>query len=183
MDFSIVFSRHHYNGASIYIKNKNYTQVASETIIDDVCKDVQKFNIRVIYADSAGKFENDALQRELTKRGLRCKVVEVVFSKEKENMLGNYRAHFQRRKMKIPVTMQIAKWQHKRYRYIEGTNKPVKKDDHIPDATMCALQHWPLGKERTHFRKPPDQGQDERKAKDDPLFKGGITKGLIDKQH
>lgn len=174
----------HLDAVKVTLKNKNYTQVASKVIIEDVCKDVKKFGIRVIYADSAGKFENDELQRELTRQRLRCKVIEVVFGVEKENMLGNYRAHFQRRKMKIPTTMQIAKWQHKRYRYIKGTDKPVKKDDHIPDATMCALQHWPLGKEKTHFKNPPSQDQNTKKTpSDDPLFKGGITKGLIDKQH
>ncbi len=171
----------HTDDVKVKLKNRNYTQVASEIIIEDICNDVKKYDIHVLYADSAGKFENDALQRELTKRRLRCKVVEVVFRKEKENMLGNYRAHFQRHKIKIPIEMQEAKWQHKRYRYIDGTDKPVKKDDHIPDATMCALQQWPLGKGRGHFRQPPQQ--DRKAIKDDPLFRGGITRGLIDKQH
>jgi hypothetical protein len=145
---SWVCEMNHADAVKVTIQNRNYTQVASETIIEDVCADVKTYGIRFIYADSAGKFENDALQRELNKRRLGCKVIEVVFSKEKDEMLGNYRAHFQNKKKKIPTRFQEAKWQHKRYRYVEGTNKAAKKDDHIPDATMCALKHWPLGIKR-----------------------------------
>lgn len=163
----------HLDAVKVTIKNRNYTQVGSAEIIKDICDDAETFEIGIIYADSAGKFENDALQRELRKRRIRCKVVEVVFSKEKEGMLGNYRAHFERHKMKIPVAMKDAKWQHKRYRYIEGTNKPKKKDDHIPDATMCALQHWKLGTERTETRGAP-QG--------DPETSKSITQGLLRKR-
>lgn len=135
----------HKDDVKVEVALRTYTQVIAEEIIEDVCDDVETFGIRLIYADSAGKFENAALQKRLVERGLQCKVVEVVFSKEKENMLGNYRAHFERAKIKIPKTHQVALWQHKRYRYVPGTNKPAKKDDHVPDATMCALSHWPLG--------------------------------------
>jgi len=174
----------HADAVKVQLSEENYTQVSSEIIIEDVCDDVKKFGINILYADSAGKFENDALQRELLKRRLRCKVIEVNFRKEKEGMLGNYRAHFQRRKMKIPIIFQETKWQHKRYRYIKGTDKPVKKDDHIPDATMCALQHWPLGKERGHFKNPPEQGKlDEDTITNDPLFAQSTRGGLLDKQH
>lgn len=169
----------HEDAVKVTIKNKNYTQVGSKIIIEDICKDVKKYGIRAIYADSAGKFENDALQLELRQQRIKCKVIEVVFGKDKDEMLGNYRAHFQRHKMKIPTTMQVAKWQHKRYRYIEGTDKPVKKDDHIPDATMCALQQWPLGKGDGHFRKAPDQDTPQGK----PSLHKGITRGLMNKKY
>lgn len=155
----------------VQVCNRDYTQVAAEVIIDEVCNDVETFGIRTIYADSAGKFENEALQIELDRRRLRCVVVEVVFSKEKEGMLGNYRAHFQRRKLKIPITDQNAKWQHKRYRYIEGTNKVTKKDDHIPDATQCALQEWPLGQEARHISDLPTVD-----TKEDPTYSRGLMR-------
>ena len=88
-------------------------------------------------------------------------------------MLGNYRAHFQRQKIKIPNSCKEAKWQHKRYRYVPGTDKPVKKDDHIPDATMCAFQHWPLGKDPRHFRDLPAF---------DKTVLPTISEGILDKQ-
>jgi len=135
----------HKDAVKVEVGLRTYTEVIAEEVIEDVCDDVEKYGIKVIYADSAGKFENAALQKRLVERKLSCKVIEVVFSKEKDNMLGNYRAHFQRGKIKIPKTHQVALWQHKRYRYVAGTNKPQKKDDHVPDATMCALSHWPLG--------------------------------------
>lgn len=158
----------------VMLDNQNFTQVGSEDIIKNVLARVRRHKVRFIYADSAGKFENDALQKALNKAGLGCKVIEVVFSKEKEGMLGNLRAHFERRKIRIPrfyarigekgETLRIpsveAYWQHKRYRYQDGTDKPVKKDDHIPDATQCALQHFKLG---AHTASVPTQARAEKR--------------------
>lgn len=129
----------------VLLDNVNYTQTESEIIIKDVVQKVKDHGIRFIYADSAGKFENAALQSALARENLPCKVVEVVFSKEKEGMLGNLRAHFERSKMKLPKKFRDAYYQLKNYRYQEGTDKPVKKDDHVPDSLMCALQHFILG--------------------------------------
>lgn len=138
----------------VLLDNKNYHQTSSADIIAETVAKVKAHNIGFIYADSAGKFENVALQNALVKENLSCAVVEVVFSKEKFGtpgaegsigMLGNLRAHFEQGKFKLPKKLREAYWQFKRYRYQEGTDKPVKKDDHIPDATMCALQHFKLG--------------------------------------
>lgn len=135
------------------LDNKNYHQTGSDDIIKDVVAKVKSKGIRFIYADSAGKFENHALQVALNKENIACTVVEVVFSKEKEGMLGNLRAHFEQSKFKLPkkifrngdwVSNDEAYWQYKRYRYQDNSDKPVKKDDHIPDSTMCALQHFKL---------------------------------------
>lgn len=65
---------------------------------------------------------------------------------EKEYMLGNYRSYFSRRLNRIPRAFKVAIWQHKRYRYQEGSDKPEKEDDHHPDAKMLCLRRWPLGK-------------------------------------
>lgn len=132
----------------IQMNCRTYSQTNADVIIEDVIDMVKAHRIHHIYVDSSHPFENNALKRELAKArlGFVCGVVEVVFGKEKDNMLGNYRAHFENGKIKIPKSHIEAKWQHKRYRYQEGSDKPVKKDDHIPDATMCALYHWPLGR-------------------------------------
>jgi hypothetical protein len=65
---------------------------------------------------------------------------------EKELMLGNYKAYFARRLLRIERECKVAIWQHKRYRYQKNSDKPLKEDDHIPDSTMLALRRWPLGK-------------------------------------
>lgn len=136
------------------IDNKNYHQIKAEDIIKDVVAKVKAHGIRFIYADSAGKFENVALQSALVKAELPCAVIEVVFSKEKFgnnteefsiSMLGNLRAHFERRLFHFSKRFVDVFYQLKSYRYDEKTDKPVKKDDHIPDAIMCALQHFKLG--------------------------------------
>ena len=134
------------NEVVVMLDNINYHQVASDEIIKAIVQKLRAKGIRFIYADSAGKFENIALQNALAKENLACAVVEVVFSTEKEAMLGNLRAHFEQGKIKIQKKFKEAYWQFKRYRYQNGTDKPVKKDDHIPDSTMCALKHFVLGK-------------------------------------
>ncbi len=165
----------HKDQVVVMIGNKNYHQTGSDTIIEEVVEKVRAHGIRFIYADSAGKFENFALQNALAKAKLSCKVVEVVFSKEKEGMLGNLRAHFEQGKYKFPKHYVEAYWQYKRYRYQEGTDKPVKKDDHIPDSTMCALQHFKLGQ----FARPMSVTKDpQQKPSDDKP----ITAGLMKKQ-
>ena len=136
------------NQKKVLLENKNYTQVQLSVIIDDVVDILKKRPRKYIYADSAGKFENEDLRKRLNDEYnsgiLKIKpiVVEVVFSKEKEELLGCYRSHFQKRWFIIPDKFKTAIWQHKRYRYQEDSDKPLKKDDHIPDATICALKHF-----------------------------------------
>lgn len=163
----------HKDRVVVMIGNKNYHQVSSEEIIKEVVQKVKEKGIRFIYADSAGKFENVALQNALIKEKLPCKVIEVVFSKEKEGMLGNLRAHFEQGKIKIAKNFLEAFWQFKRYRYQEGTDKPVKKDDHIPDSTMCALQHFKLG---TFTRSLPTNASTTEKPKETKPITAGILK-------
>ena len=92
-------------------------------------------------------------------------------------MVGNYRTHFQRKKILIPRKDREAIWQHKRYRYQEGTDKPAKKDDHVPDATMCALRHWPIGKMASMLPKSNLDQEEQRSSE-----QGTITGGLIDER-
>ena len=157
----------------VLIDNKNYTQIRSEEIIVDVVKMVQAHNTRLVYADSAGKFENAALQAALAKAQTGCRVIEVVFSKEKDGMVGNLRAHFEQQKIKLPERFKDAFFQFKNYRYQEGTDKPAKKDDHIPDSSMCALQHFILGKKVERLHDLGEVPKDNSKP---------ITAGLRDKK-
>jgi hypothetical protein len=166
------FMRHR-DDAVIMLDNKNYSQTPSEKIIEDVVAKVKARGIRFVYADSAGKFENIALQNALNKSNTPCKVIEVVFGTEKEAMLGNLRAHFEQGKIKIPKKFKEAYWQYKRYRYQDGTDKPVKKDDHIPDSTMCALQHFQLGKLSRPF---PILTKSSKGDDDKPITAGILNK-------
>ncbi len=170
---SVVDIFKHSDDVKVLINNKNYIQVRSEIIIDDVVDMVKKGGHKVIYADSEAKFENVALQHALTKNRLSCRVFEVNFGTEKKEMLGNLRAHFERRKFKFPAKFIQAKWQYKRYRYAEGSDKPIKKDDHIPDATMCALKHWPMSIGPIHLtHQQVDRSSDN----------STITGGMMNKQ-
>lgn len=153
------------------VYNKTYTQTDLNVIIDDVVQRCKNFPRKIIYADSSGKFENRELQLALKKENLGTAVVEIIFSKEKEELLGNLRAHFQNHNLIIPKKFQTALWQYKRYRYQPGTDKPVKENDHIPDATICALKPWKRQRTKTNVQ------ETKEKIKRTP-----ITGGLLDKR-
>jgi len=160
----------------VLLENKNYTQVRLDVIIEDVIEILKERPRKYVYADSAGKFENEDLRKKLNEAYnngiLKIKpiVVEVVFSKDKEELLGSYRSHFQKKWFIIPDKFKTAIWQHKRYRYQEGSDKPLKKDDHIPDATICALKHF--NKPKTGHISDIDKERDVKT----------ITSGLIGKR-
>jgi hypothetical protein len=166
----------HKDNVKVQLSNRLYTQVRSQVIIEDIVQDVLAYRISVIHADASHGFENQALRDAIKKainelpeaNQFRCAVVEVPFGRpvqvaakeekgakkevsknlgtEKEVMLGNYRAYFQRRLMRILRSDRVAIWQHKRYRYQKNSDKPVKEDDHVPDSTMLCLRRWMLGK-------------------------------------
>lgn len=184
----------HKDDVVVLLNNRNYHQTSSEDIINEVVEMVKAHGVRFIYADSAGKFENVALQNALSKanegKGLGCSVIEVVFSKEKFGtpgtdgaigMIGNLRAHFEQAKIKMEKKFRDAYYQLKNYRYQEGTDKPVKKDDHIPDSLMCALQHFILGQ---YVRSIPAQKPADKEKEDDMprILRKPITAGLKKKQ-
>jgi len=184
---SVVELMRHRDDVAVMLDNVNYHQTSAEEIITETVAKVKAHRIRFIYADSAGKFENVALQNALSKENIGCVVIEVVFSKEKfgstgtndqgnGSMLGNLRAHFEQAKFKMPKKFKDAYYQIKNYRYEEGTDKPVKKNDHIPDALMCALQHFKL---TTVTRRLPVQGEDNQP---DVGSERGITAGDDKKQ-
>lgn len=163
------------------LNSRNYHQIRSEDIIKEVVEMVRERGIRFVYADSAGKFENVSLQSALAKENLACAVVEVVFSKEKFGtpgvdgaigMIGNLRAHFEQSKIKLPKKFKDAFYQLKNYRYQEGTDKPVKVNDHIPDSLMCALQHFKLGQYPRALPLPAQPSKGSTRA---------VTHGLRDK--
>lgn len=188
----------HINDVKVQLNNKNFTQIPLDDIIEYIVEDVDKYKIRYIYADSAGKFENVALQNALNKKfkntDHKCVVIEVVFSQSKfgkpdtrdsdgrikrgeMSMLGNYRAYFQRRKLRIPKAHAESIYQNKRYHFAKNSDRPDKQDDHIPDATMCGLKHWPIGKTVEEL---PKANTDKTAQRMEGQEKSTITAGLMD---
>lgn len=146
------------DGQKVQLYNKNYSRIRLAKIIKETTAFVCDHFVRFVYADSAGATEivelQNAINDEIIERkrndprykGFKCVVIPVKFGSQKEEILGNYRGHFEKQLLRIPKSHNIALWQHKRYRYQVGSDKPLKENDHIPDATMCALSHWPLRK-------------------------------------
>jgi hypothetical protein len=164
----------HRDNIKVELECRTYTQVRSGVIIEDIVRDVLRYRMRAIHADGSHPFENADLRAAINKalnalpehEQFRCTLFEVPFGRpvelkttdgkkdknrrlgtEKEEMLGNYRAYFQRRLNRIPAANRVGIWQHKRYRYQKNSDKPLKEDDHAPDAKMLAQKRWPLGKQ------------------------------------
>lgn len=167
------------DGVKVQLEERTWSQVRSKIIIKQIVKDVLKYKIRWIYADSSHPFENADLKRALAvalrKSEFSCTVVEVKFGVEKDEMVGNYRTHFQRRKLRILKTFIEGIWQHKRLRYQDNSDKVLKEDDHIPDATMLALKRWPLGAIGSQI---PDENIDQTESRDEGT--STMTGGLLD---
>ena len=186
----------------VQIASRQWSQVRSHVIISDIVEDVLAYRMPVIHADASHPFENADLRAAIKKaidalpeaEQFRCIVVEVPFGRpvqvaakeekgvqrevsknlgnEKEVMLGNYRAYFSRRLLRILRECKTAIWQHKRYRYQKGSDKPLKEDDHIPDSTMLCLRKWMLGKRAASL--PSEADKKERTST--------VTGGLMEMQ-
>lgn len=188
----------HKDNVKVELECRIYTQVRSGVIIEDIANDVVRYRIRTIHADGSHPFENADLRAAINKKlnalpekeQFRCALVEVPFGRpveakttdgkkdknrrqgtEKEEMLGNYRAYFSRRLARIPASNREGIWQHKRYRYKKNSEKPLKEDDHCPDAKMLALKRWPLGKQAARMieQKPA-------------IHRATITGGMLNEQ-
>lgn len=192
----------HKDNVVAQLQNRNWSQVRSKIIIEDIVEDVLSYRISVIHADASHAFENEDLRAAIKEaisalpeeEQFRCTVVEVPFGRplqiaenegtnqkkdikkklgtEKEYMLGNYRAYFSRRLFRILRDCRVAIWQHKRYRYAKNSDKPEKEDDHVPDATMLMLRRWPLGKVAPKLS--PEEPKHKRTST--------ATEGLMDMQ-
>lgn len=143
----------------VVMNSKEWTMVKDEKIIADIVKDVIKLRVKVIYADASHPFQNHSLRvklkEELLNHDFSCSVVETHFQLNKLHddkksgeiaMLGNYRGYWQKRMIILPATFKEAVWQHKRYRFKEGSDTPLKENDHHPDSMMMMLRKWPIGK-------------------------------------
>jgi len=92
----------------------------------------------VVFADSSDQFSN----RELHEEGF--KVIPVVFKKWKEFGIQNVSKFLTTGRLQFlkdgEGNDQLLS-QLRRYR-ADGNGKPIKKDDHGPDALMCAMLNW-----------------------------------------
>jgi hypothetical protein len=130
------------------------------------CKVVEvPFGRPMQVAENAGKKEASGESKKKDQQKL--------LGNEKEYLLGNYQAYFERRLLRIPKEFQIGIWQHKRYRYQKNSDKPLKEDDHVPDSTMLMLRGWTLGKVRVQVS---DENPESRKGTESST----VNAGLID---
>ena len=191
----------HKDNMLVELVARHYTQVRSGVIIEDVVADVLKYRIRTIHVDASHPSRMPICAQQSARRSTRSRPtsssaapssrcrsaapsrlrrtdktdrerdVNHKQGTEKEAMLGNYRARFQRQLNRIPASNRVGIWQHKRYRYQENSDKPLKEDDHYPDSKMLAQRRWMLGKSASKIE-----------AHKPAIHRTTITGGLMDQQ-
>ncbi|CCD89832.1 protein of unknown function; putative tRNA(5-methylaminomethyl-2-thiouridylate) methyltransferase [Bradyrhizobium sp. ORS 285] len=184
----------HMNNVLVELEARHFTQVDADVICEDVAELTVRYRVQTWHVDASHPFENSLLKRTIAKRiaqlpdeeQFACAVVEVPFGRpiqiaetartgakrevnrklgtEKEAMLGNYRARFQRRLNRMQRTNKEGIWQHKRYRFQEGTDKPLKEDDHYPDAKMLAQRKFPLGRVASVLPDPTEKKDEHEQS-------------------
>ena len=114
-------------------------RVRTETALTEIMQELrQDFPSYVIYADSSGAHENDQLKR------LGMKVEPVIFSKQKDELIGHVRWRLEKGLMKIPDPRIDSRFstlvqQMKAYNY-DPHGKPRKTNDDCVDSMLCAMK-------------------------------------------
>jgi hypothetical protein len=108
--------------------------------------------IEFVYADSAAPSDNDELREDLDRAAMAADtdlspILEAVtFSTEKAYGVGEVRRRLEREELILPRTYggrPVENWK-RAVDYLRGyrtdqNGKPVKKDDHAPDALLCGV--------------------------------------------
>lgn len=120
-----------------YYVNKKLDYIIGE--VDRRCREDGHVDCQ---ADAAGKFENAALGDKLL-------VKEIPFGEWKEFGIGNVRNYLEKERLVILRNWRgrpnpgFEEWMSQMKGYEYGPDgKAVKKNDHGPDATLCALLKW-----------------------------------------
>ena len=108
-----------------------------------IIEDIVKFHCSFCFADAEGAEQNRLLKKKLAQLGIPCAVVPVAFNKYKDKGIIQFRNHLETGALLYSNQIKdkkIYEFQMKKYHTKEGTDKPEKKDDHFPDATIALMR-------------------------------------------
>lgn len=123
-------------GETLYARD---CKILPQTALSEIMQELKEdFHDKPIYPDSAGAHENDQLQR------LGLKVTPVVFSKDKDELIGHVRWRLEKDFIKIPDPEIDSRFftliqQMKAYNY-DPHGKPRKINDDCVDSMLCAMK-------------------------------------------
>jgi len=125
-------------GETVYIRDcRIWIETSFTQIKQEIKEDFGKYPI---YPDSEAAADN----ADLKNMGL--KVVPVVFSRDKDNLISHIRWRLEKGFLKIPNPEIDNRYftliqQMKAYHYDTKTGKPVKANDHCCDSLICGMKH------------------------------------------
>ena len=166
-----VFTAWEKQGETVYARD---CRIRPETALTEIMQELREdFAKAPIYADSSGTHENDQLRR------LGLNVIPVVFSRDKDELIGHVRWRLERGSIKIPDPKIDSRFftlveQMKAYNYDEH-GKPRKVNDDAVDSMLCAMKRWltPPRKPGAAIFEPPSTYQDYRRESDRDRFLRG----------
>ena len=124
-------------GRITWFEERLWVSTQLETRVGAMVESCRRNKIEVVYADLAGKDGNAMLAAHLEDEGLPTVVVEVPFNKYKTHGIEARRWFLEQDlETMSPAVPELIRTT-KRYRYKEGTEDPLKEDDHPVDAATA----------------------------------------------
>lgn len=119
-----------------------YRNVGMDYVIGDIRNRAKQDGHEIALGDSEGAYENEELSKFLT-------VNSVAFGLWKDFGIGNIRNLLEKKMFRVlkhwdghkNPGFEIWDEQMRNYRY-DDNGKPLKKNDHCPDSTLCGLLKW-----------------------------------------
>ena len=124
-------------GRIAWFDERSWVATQLDTRVDSIVELAKRYRLEAIYADAAGATENAKLGDALDRAGLKTALVGVPFGKFKETGIKVRRWYLENdletMGAEVPELIRTTK----RYKYKEGTEDPMKEDDHPVDAATA----------------------------------------------
>lgn len=134
----------------VVYKWATYTQQRFSLVRAEVLASCEEDNVQEVWPDAANPSDNAELQAEADRQSERnagaeqLGVYPVVFSRDKAFGIGEVRRRLEQGKLKFATSFggRVVEGWERAIQYLRGYSqdeqgRPVKKDDHIPDALLC----------------------------------------------
>lgn len=124
-------------GRIAWLGEKLWVATSLDTRVSGIVEICRMRGVEAIFADAAGRTENEALSAALFDAELPTVVQPVPFGKYKQAGIKTRRWYLERGMESMSPDCSELIRTTKRYRYKEGTEDPVKIDDHPVDASIA----------------------------------------------
>lgn len=124
-------------GRISWIDERRWTATELNTRCERIAELCVHYGIELVAADAAGATEIQTLSETLRRHGLKTMIQPIPFGQFKAAAISARRWYLENGLESIGPQCKVLGQETKRYRYKEGTEDPIKKDDHGIDGTLA----------------------------------------------